>query len=149
MAVILLVKSGPYDKRVASARHALGSWGYRLVKARAIFVHENQTNAFAIVDLKSDEVVTGNSAANPRLSLSQVEDWYNAQNFNAKVASDGTRLGDVSPATMTAAQREIVARITMLSEEERLELMRYLSAQLGAHNYAIELERVRRLRNSR
>jgi hypothetical protein len=36
MAVILLVKSGPFDKRVASARHALRSWGYHLVKARAI-----------------------------------------------------------------------------------------------------------------
>jgi len=90
------------------------------MKARAIFVHENQTHAFANVDLKSGEVVAGKSAPNPRLSLSQVEDWYNAQNFNAKVASDGTRLRDVSPATMTPAQREIVARITSLPEEERL-----------------------------
>ena len=50
---------------------------------------------------------------------------------------------------MTPAQREIVARIATLPEEERLERMRYLAAQLGAHNYAIELERVRRLRNYR
>ena len=48
---------------------------------------------------------------------------------------------------MAPVQREIVARIAMLPEEERLELMPYLSAQLGAYNYAIELERV--MRNSR
>jgi len=48
---------------------------------------------------------------------------------------------------MTPVQREIVARIAMLPEEERLKLMRYLSAQLGAYNYAIELECV--MRNSR
>jgi hypothetical protein len=89
----------------------------------------------------------GNSAANPRLSLSQVEDWYNAQNSNAKVASDGTRLRDVSPATMTPAQREIVARIAMLSEKERLELMRYLSA--GRITMRLSLSVWRRLRNSR
>ena len=97
MAAIMLVKSGLFGKRVASARHALRSWGYRLVKARAIFVYENQANALATVDLKSGEVVAGKSAPNPRLSLGQVEDWYNAQNFNTKVASDGTRLRDVCP----------------------------------------------------
>jgi hypothetical protein len=106
-----------------------------LVKSRAIIVHENQTNAFAIVDLKSGKVVAGESVAAPRLSLSEVEDWYNAQNFNAKVASDGTRLRDVSPLTMTPAQRDIVARIAMLPKEERLELVRYLSAHLGAEQY--------------
>jgi hypothetical protein len=87
-----------------------------LVKSRAIIVHENQTNAFAIVDLKSGEVVAGESVARPRLSL-----------------------------TMTPAHRDIVARVAMLPEEERLELLRYLSAQLGVHDYAVErLKRLRR-----
>jgi uncharacterized protein with WD repeat len=130
MTVIALGKSGPFDKRLSAARHALKSWKYRLVKSRAIIVHENQTNAFAIVDVTSGEVVAGESVEKPRLSLREVEDWFNAQNFVAKVASDGTHLRDVSPATMTTAQREIVARIAMLPEGERLELMRYLSAQL-------------------
>src|SRR5262249_60121933 len=87
-------------RRLSAARRALKSWNYRLVKSRTIIVHENQTNAFAIVDLKTGEVVAGESAAVPRLSLSEVEDWYNAQNFGAKVASDGTRLRDLSPLTM-------------------------------------------------
>jgi hypothetical protein len=130
VAVIALVKQGTYQSRLASARRALKSWNYRLVKTRAIIVHENQTNAFAIVDLKSGKVVAGESAETPELSLSQVEDWYNAQNFGAKVASDGTRLRDVSPLTMTPGQRDVVARIALLPEDERLELIRYLSAQL-------------------
>ena len=116
-------------------RRALKSWNYRLVKSRAIIVHENQTNAFAIVDLKSGQVVAGESVVKPRLSISEVEDWYNAQNFEAKVVSDGTRLRDVSPLTMTPAQRDIVARIAMLPEGERLELVRFLSAQLLVEIY--------------
>jgi hypothetical protein len=120
MTVIALSKLGTYQRRVAVARRALKSWNYRLVKTRAIIVHENQTNAFAIVDLKSGDVFGGESVATPRLSLSEVEDWYNAQNFGAKVASDGTRLRDVSPLTMTPRQRDIVARIAMLPEGERL-----------------------------
>ena len=98
-------------------------------------MHENQTNAFAIVDLKSGQVVAGESVVKPRLSISEVEDWYNAQNFEAKVVSDGTRLRDVSPLTMTPAQRDIVARIAMLPEGERLELVRFLSAQLLVEIY--------------
>ena len=50
--------------------------------------------------------------------------------FEAKVAIDSTRLRNVSPLAMTPAQRDIVAHIAMLPEEERLELVRYLSAQL-------------------
>lgn len=130
MAVIALSKFGTFEKRLGSARRALKSWNYRLVKSRAIIVHEDQTNGFAIVDLKSGEVVAGESVIAPRLSLSQVEDWCNAQDFNRKVASDGTRLRDVTPLTMTPGQRDIVARIAMLPEDERLELVRYLSAQV-------------------
>jgi hypothetical protein len=39
MTVIALVKRGPFDKRLGTARRALKSWGYRLVKSRAIIVH--------------------------------------------------------------------------------------------------------------
>jgi len=39
-----------------------------------------------------------------------------------KVVSEGTRLRNVSPLTMTLAQREIIARIAMPPEGERLEL---------------------------
>jgi len=81
MTVIALVKHGTFEKRLAATRRALKSWNYRLVKSRAIIVHPKQTSAFAIVDIKSGEVVAGESVAKPRLSLSQIEDWYNAQNF--------------------------------------------------------------------
>lgn len=101
-------------------------------------MHENQTNAFAIVDEKSGEVVAGESVTSPRLSLSDMEDWYNAQDFVSKIASDGTHLRDLSPLTMTAAQREILARLAMLPEHDRLELIRYLSAQLTVRKYEIE-----------
>jgi hypothetical protein len=130
MTVIALVKHGTYERRLAAARRALKNWNYRLVKSRAIIVHENQTNAFAVVDLESGDVVAGESASRPRLSLSEVEDWYNAQDFLSKVASDGTRLRDLSPATMTPGQRDALARIAMLPEGERRELVRYLTAQL-------------------
>jgi len=138
MAVIALSKSGTYQRRLGVARRALKSWGYRLVKSRAIIVHEEQTNAFAIVDLKSGDVVAGESASRPRLSLSEVEDWYNAQDFITKLASDGTRLRDMSPATMTPGQRDVLARIAMLPEDERLEVVRYLTARLTMHKYGIE-----------
>jgi hypothetical protein len=62
-------------------RGMLSGVGVSLGEGAGDLVHENQTNAFAIVDLKSGEVVAGKSAANPRLSLGQVEDWYNGQNF--------------------------------------------------------------------
>jgi hypothetical protein len=108
------------------------------VKSRAIIVHEDQTNAFAIVDKKSGNVAAGGSIKEPRISLREVEDWYNAQGFLAKIASDGTRLGDLSPETMTEAQREIVERIAFFEDGERLELVRYLSAELTVHKYGIE-----------
>jgi hypothetical protein len=130
MTVVALVKYGTYQRRLAAARRALKSWNYRLVRSRAVIVHENQTNAFAIVDPKTGQVVAGESVTSPRLSLSEVEDWYNEQEFVSKIASDGTPLRDVSPKTMSSAQRDIVARIALLPEEERLELVRYLSAQL-------------------
>jgi hypothetical protein len=39
--------------------------------------------------------------------------------------------GHLSPMTMTPGQRELVARIAMLPEGERLELVRYLMARVG------------------
>jgi len=74
----------------------------------------------------------------PRLSLSDVEDWYNAQDFVSKIASDVTHLRDVSPLTITLAQRDVLARVAMLPEGERLELIRYLSADLTVRKYENE-----------
>ena len=71
----------------------------------------------------------------------EVENWCNAQNFEAKVAIDSTRLRNVSPLAMTPAQRDIVAHIAMLPEEERIELVRYLSAQLLVEKYRGEYVR--------
>jgi hypothetical protein len=73
--------------------------------------------------------------------LIEVENWCNAQNFEAKVAIDSTRLRNVSPLAMTPAQRDIVAHIAMLPEEERIELVRYLSAQLLVEKYRGEYVR--------
>jgi len=53
----------------------------------------------------------------------------------ARVAIDGTRLRDVSPETMTPAQRGILEQ---LAEDERLELVLYLTARLSMHKYGLE-----------
>jgi hypothetical protein len=135
MTVIALTKHGSFERRLRAAQRALRSWEYRLVKARAIIVHADQTNAFAVVDAKTRSVVAGGSVEKPELSLSQVEDWYNAQEFLAKVASDGTRLRDMSPATMTPGQREVVERVAKLPRAEQLEVIRYLTTMLPMHRY--------------
>jgi hypothetical protein len=56
MAVIALVKHGNLKGGLAAASRALKSWNYCLVKSRTNIVHEHQSNAFAIVDLKSGEL---------------------------------------------------------------------------------------------
>ena len=101
-------------------------------------MHEGQTNAFAIIDIKGGRVVAGGSADKPRLSLSEVEDWFTSQNFVARVASDGTRLRDLSQETMTSGQRDVLDRIMQLPDDERLALVRYLTARLMMHKYEIE-----------
>ena len=85
---------------------------------------------FAIVDAKSGELLAGNSVNEPTLTLVEVEAWFNNQGFAGKLAADGTRMRDVSMATMSYAQREIVVRMRALPVRERLELARYFSIDL-------------------
>jgi hypothetical protein len=82
---------------------------------------------FAIVDVKTGVVVAGGSVDEPAMTLIEVEAWFNDQAFVSKLAADGTRMRDVSPSTMTAAQRDVVLRMRALPVKERLELARYFS----------------------
>jgi len=50
MTVMGLVKFGTFERRLAAARRTSKSWNYRLVKSRAIIVHEDETNALEMLD---------------------------------------------------------------------------------------------------
>ena len=128
MAVVLLSGFGTFERRSSGARHALKSWGYRLLKARG--GNSIDVARFAIIDGKSGEIVAGESSQTPRLTLPEVEDWFNQQGFGGKLAADGTRLRDVGLETMTPAQREIVERMQALPRSDRLLLARYFSTAL-------------------
>ena len=134
MAVVGLVAFGSFERRVNGARHALKSWGYRLIKTRGSkTIHDAR---FAIVDVASGAVILGGSALQPEATLVEVEAWFNAQGFEGKLAADGTRMRDTSPETMTAAQRDVLNWLQSLPLAERRELVRYLSASLLLEKFA-------------
>ena len=129
MPELSLSRTGSLGQRAAAARRALKAQGYRL-KSRGTLSSDTDRGHFAIVHEGSGEVAAGGSLASPELSLDEVEIWFDAQRFAGRVALDGSLLPDVTEDRLSPAQRDALDRIKSLTNEDRLDLIRYILARL-------------------
>lgn len=131
MTMFHLSPTGDNASRESTARRALKSWSWRLLKDR-------RQGLFLIIDLKTGAPVSvdGHTA----LTLLQVETWFNNQGLLGKIGIGNRMHRDFSEATMSSGQRVAWEFLQCCPPAEIEELVSWAAGQLSAKDWQNEFQ---------